>query len=163
MSFDDEFSFDYTKVDQYIKERALLAKKVLETLDVKEYLYFGIINNIELNTHGKQPVNFMRELVSNECDPDAREITLRTVVLKEEKYFIGKQYTTFERYDMNFPSPALICFDKNKKKDSGVALSLDVNNRYGFSYLNRKNPISSYEEELEKILNMEKTEIDKEV
>lgn len=163
MNFDNEFSFDYEKIEKYIKERALLAKKVLETLNVKEYLYFGVINNIELDTNGKTSVNFMREFVSNKCDPDAREITLRTVVLKEDKYFISKQYTTFERYDMNFPSPALICFDKNKKKGNGVALSLDVNNRYGFSYCNGRNSIYSYEEELEKILNIGKKEINKEV
>lgn len=162
MNFDDDFSSDYAKVEGYIRERASLAKKILETLGVNEYLYFGIINNIELDTDEKSPVDFMREFVSNKCDPNAREITLRSVVLKDDKYFISKQYTTFERYDLNFPSPALICFDKNKIKDSGVALSLDINNRYGFSYLKRKNQISTYEEELEKILNMGKIEIDKE-
>lgn len=163
INFDEEFSSDYAKVEAYIRERALLAKKVLEAIEVKEYLYLGVVNNIELDTKGKKPVEFMRDFVTDKSDPSAREITLRTVVLEDDKYFIAKQYTTFERYDIDaFPSAALISFDKEAKKESGVALSVDVNSRYGFSYRRNKKSIAEFETELDDILNIAKREIQKE-
>lgn len=163
MNFDDEFSSDYAKVESYIRERALLAKKVLETIGVKEYLYLGVVNNIELDTKEKKPIEFMRDFVTDKSDPNAREITLRTVVLKDDKYFVAKQYMIFERYDANaFPSAALISFNEAERKESGVALSVDVNSRFGFSYHRKKKDIAEFETELNDVLSISKREIQKE-
>lgn len=163
-NFDDEFSSNYEKIATYIKERALLAKEVLAAVGLKDYLYLGLLDNVELDLKRQDPVSFMKSFLSEEQrEKKVHEVVLRTSSLERKKFFVNKQYSTFERYNTNFPSQALASFKEESEKVSGVVLSLDINNRYEFLYHETKQPLSRFEEEIDEILNILKSELQKEV
>ena len=135
VNFDNDFIHDFDKTKTYIEERIEIISKILEKIGINNYYFCGISYNCQLNTGDLTPIEYMKKIIGKPLDGNIYDASQRSALLVENNYFVNQQIGTYKEFKSNSGIiPNLLDLKNCYIASEGVALNLDVNNRYGYMY-----------------------------
>ena len=139
--FDENYSQDWNKCRDYIKERLYKIYDVLNTF-FKRNLYCGLTVNLIKNLSDKD--NAMDILLNNftkfSSNKEIYDIDSKYTFVKNENYYVNIRVYN-QRLSTNNVLPGTL---KENEKKNNIGILLDINDKYGFNY--KPNYISSKEQ-----------------
>ena len=156
VNFDNDFLDDFTKTQQYIKERVNLIIELLKIINIKEYLFCGITYNTRFNIGEQKTIEFIRPYLGKGVPEDNLYEALRNIVLVEkQKFFINQQIGTYKEFQARQGvDPNLFELINNALVSEGISLVTDINNRYQYVYQNKKNSIDACSADVDTIFSL---------
>lgn len=156
VNFDNEFLNDFTKTREYIQERVALIIELLKKININEYLFCGITYNTRLGIGEQRPIEYIRKYLGGDVPQDGLyEASQNIVCVKDDKFFINQQIGTYKEFQGR-PGivPNLFEIGNSSIVSEGIALVLDINNRYQFVYHNKKNSINECSDDIDTIFSL---------
>ncbi len=143
VNFDGGFVNDYLLCEEYVNERFMLVYELLKKMNVKQYYYFGVTNNVLIDTKNFTSIEYMKSLVNGVSSIDnIYEIFQRVATIEDDKYFVNKQFSNFTQYKGTINNISnLVSIPQGEVVLEGVNFSLDINNRYTFIKSGKLNQI----------------------
>ena len=156
VNFDNEFLNDFKMTREYIKKRINIIIELLRKININEYLFCGITYNTHLDILEQKPTEYIRKFLGgNILQDDLYEASQSMAYVKNDKFFINHQIGTYKEFQGRLGIvPSLFEADNAEVISEGVALALDINNRYQYIYKNKKNSINDCSNDLDNIFEL---------
>ena len=143
--FDGEFLSEFNLTKAYIIERLELLKSLLEKIGISDFYFCGLSYNIQMDTIGKHPIEYMKQYLGSSVKGDIYEASQRIAQIRDERFFVNQQIGTYREYlGANGAIQDLMVFSNSKLLSEGVSLNLDVNNRYEYMSIGKKKAIGCF-------------------
>lgn len=156
VTFDNEFLNDFKKTQEYIQKRVALIIELLKKININEYLFCGITYNARLDIGPQRSIDYIRQFLGgNLPQDDLYEASQNIACVKDETFFINQQIGTYKEFQRK-PGvvPNLFEIGNGTVISEGVALVLDINNRYQYVYKNKKNSINDCSTDVDTIFSL---------
>ena len=129
---------------------------MLRKININEYLFCGITYNTHLDILEQKPTEYIRKFLGgNILQDDLYEASQSMAYVKNDKFFINHQIGTYKEFQGRLGIvPSLFEADNAEVISEGVALALDINNRYQYIYKNKKNSINDCSNDLDNIFEL---------
>ncbi len=156
VKFDSDFVYDFNKTREYILKRIELIVKLLNVIDIKDYLFCGVTYNTRLDIGDQKPMDFICDyLGENLSRKELYEASRNIAYVKEEKFFVNQQISTYKEFQgRQGLVPVLFEIENSTLISEGVSMTLDINNRYQYIYTNKKNSINDCFVDVDKLFSL---------
>lgn len=154
--FDGEYEDSLCLTKEYVLERIKLLKELLEKINIKQYFFCGITYNVYLDTDGKTPVEYIKDILGESISgiENLYEASQRIALIEDNQFFINQQVGTYKEYQGRGTVQNLLDFSSSKLVSEGVNVVLDVNNRYAYLQKGESISFENFEETVAKIYEM---------
>jgi len=134
VNFDGDFTQNFEKTKLYISQRLAIIVNLLEKIEIKTYCFCGITYNVRLDIDEQKPIDYIKQFLNTDITTEnLYDASQHTAIIKDNKYFINQQIGIYREYRSKIGSiPALFDLAGNIIISEGIALSLDINNRYQY-------------------------------
>jgi len=129
--YNDGFEDDWEKCRWYIEGKVKILGNFLHTLSVDRFKYVGLISNIEWESAGNSPTNFLENKLLKKSRKNLEDINIRYTFIDNDIYYVNILFANSYKLEGN--AYFNVAGGLADKGDKYLAISVDVNDRYAFN------------------------------
>jgi hypothetical protein len=120
-------------------------------MECSQFYFFGLTYNVHLDTNGKKPADYIKELVGGSIasEENLYEASQRIALVEDERFFINRQIGTYKEYQGKGSNiQNLLDFTNSRIIDEGINVTLDINNRYAYLVSGNSTNMDNFKDDL---------------
>ena len=134
--YDNEFSNDWEKCKNHLLEKLNHVMSIISKIPMKRLSFIGLVTQIIYDEVENASEYIFDNLMRFDSKKNIYDVSCRLTYSMEEKYYINIGIENARIYDGKpvINNNEIVSFDGKRETGNKVALTIDINDRFGFNY-----------------------------